>query len=244
MTSSLIEEQSRTFDQLVEQGEYGDDFDHAPDAKAFVSAVVTDVLRRRGPTRALSVLDCGCGTGAWLSHLASLLSADGISGVRLCGFDLSVKMVDVARRKLSGLAQPQDLRPGNVLDPSSYDLGGAGYDLIFAYDVIQQLPRREQYGACELMISRLAPNGTALIFDNDRQSPFGRRMGMRKFLTRYCGLKLVPRYYCNAAYPPLERFRQRLSASAWDAHISIRPDHVKRALVIQRRESNAAAPTP
>lgn len=243
MTSSLIDKQSRTFDALVEQGEYSDDFDHAPEAKAFVGDVVTDVFRRWVPSQTLTILDCGCGTGAWLDFLQSQFREAGISDVRLCGFDLSTKMVEVARRKMVKLAQPDDLRSGNVLEASSYEVGPGHFDLVFAYDVIQQLPRREQYAACELMLSRLNPRGAAIIFDNDRQSPFGRRMGVRKFLTRYCGLRLVPRYYCNAAYPPLERFRQRLIANTWEARIRIRPDQIKRALVVQRREPESNATT-
>ena len=58
---------------------------------------------------------------------------------------------------------------------------------------------------------RLAIGGAALIFDNDAESPFGRRMALRKFMTRYFGLRLVPDYYCNASYPPLNRLRQRIA---------------------------------
>lgn len=240
MGSTATDKQTPTFDQLVEQGVYSDDFDHAPDHKAFVAAVVTEALASRPASQSLNVLDCGCGTGAWLAYIASLLRAAGVASFRLYGFDLSAKMVDTARRKLDGIAQA-DLRTGNVLDPSSYEFGGTALDLIFAYDVIQQLPRRDQYGACDTIVSRLAHNGTALIFDNDCHTPFGRRMGMRKFLTRYCGLKLVPRYYCDAAYPPLEQFRQRMASSQWDAQIRVRPDHIKRALVVRERASDGNA---
>lgn len=243
MTTSVADKQRRSFDNLVEEGVYSDDFEHAPAAKAFVGAVLSAVLPRLAPGRPLTVLDCGCGTGTWLAYLASALHEAGITEFRLCGFDLSGKMIEVARRKLAGLAEPQDLRAGNLLDGSSYDFGGvtAGFDLIFAYDVVQQLPRRQQYRACELMVSRLAPGGMATIFDNESRSKFGRRMARRKFFTRYCGLKLVPRYYCNAAYPPLERFRRRLAAASWDAAIHVRPDQIKRALVVERRQQGSAA---
>ncbi len=245
MTASLIDQQRRSFDQLVEEGVYSQDFEHAPDAKAFVGAVLAAVMPRLVPGRPLTLLDCGCGTGAWLGFLAAALREGGVSEIRCCGFDLSGKMVEVARRKLAGLAEPQDLRAGNLLEETSYDFAGlaAGVDLLFTYDVVQQLPRRRQYRACEIMANHLAPGGLALIFDNDGHSKFGRRMALRKFLTRYCGLSLVPRYYCNAAYPPLERFRRRLAAS-WDAAIHVRPDQVTRALVVEKPRGGEAGAEP
>ncbi|GAB4394853.1 MAG: hypothetical protein Tsb0032_23840 [Kiloniellaceae bacterium] len=236
MTTSLAEKQRRSFDQLVDEGVYSDDFEHAPAAKDFVASVLRAALPRLSPGRPLRVLDCGCGTGAWLSFLAGALNEAGVGEFRLYGFDLSGKMVEVARRKLAGLAAPEDLRSGDLLKPDSYAFDGAeaGFDVIFTYDAVQQLPRRRQFEACELMLRHLAPGGLALIFDNDSRSPFGRRMAKRKFLTRYLGLKLVPRYYCNAAYPPLERFRQDLAAASWDARVQVRADDVKRALVVGR----------
>ena len=236
MTTSLVEKQRDSFDQLVEEGVYSDDFDHAPAAKAFVAEVLAAVLPRLPQGRGLRVLDCGCGTGAWLAFIAGALREAGVADAQLYGFDLSGKMVEVARRKLSGVAQPQDLRPGNLLEPASYAFDGAeaGFDLIFTYDAVQQLPRRRQFEVCELMLGRLAPGGAAVIFDNDSKSPFGRRMARRKFFTRYFGLKLVPRYYCNASYPPLEDFRQRLESAGWNAEVRLRADAVKRALIVTK----------
>ena len=152
-------------------------------------------------------------------------------------------MVEVARRKLAGIAEPENFRPGNVLEEASYSAAASdgGFDLLFSYDVVQQLPKREQYRACEIMANHLAPGGLALIFDNDSRSKFGRRMARRKFLTRYCGLSLVPSYYCNAAYPPLDAFRQRMVTESWNATIHIRPDQIKRALVVGRGPLGSAA---
>ena len=92
-------------------------------------------------------------------------------------------MIEVARGKLAGLVEAKDLHAGNILEDASYDFGDldTGFDLIFAYDVVQQLPRRQQYGACEMMAKHLSPEGFALIFDNDSHSKFGRRMARRKF---------------------------------------------------------------
>lgn len=233
---SATDKQEKSFDRLVEAGVYSDDFEHAPAAKKFVSTVLSSILPAFDPRRPLILLDCGCGTGAWLAYLAARLGEGGFGDVRYCGFDLSGKMIEVARRKLADLAAPQDLKAGSLLDDVSYDFAGltTGADLIFTYDVVQQLPRRQQYQACETITRHLAPGGVALIFDNDSQSRFGRRMARRKFFTRYFGLKLVPRYYCNAAYPPLERFRDRFAANRWNASIQVRSDRIKRALVVRK----------
>lgn len=246
MTVSVTEKQRRSFDSLVEEGVYSDDFEHAPKAKAFVGEVLASVMPRLTPRRPLTLLDCGCGTGAWLAFLAQSLRDQGVGEIRCCGFDLSGKMVEVARRKLARVADPQDLRSGNVLEEASYDFAGlaGGFDLLFSYDVVQQLPKRQQYRVCEIMANQLAPGGLALIFDNDGQSKFGRRMAWRKFLTRYCGMKLVPRYYCNAAYPPLEKFRHRLNAESWNASIHVRPDQIKRALVVGKSIEGVAEAKP
>jgi SAM-dependent methyltransferase len=229
------------FDSLVERGVYAADFDHPPAAKAFVADVLKEAAFLLPAGRPLAVLDCGCGTGAWLRFLHTQLSLAGISPLRLCGFDLSGRMVEVAQGNLQGLAAAADIRTGDVLDRSSHAFEGLpeGFNLIFTYDVVQQLPRSRQAEACMELAAALAPGGLALIIDNDRTSRFGRRMALRKFVTRYCGLRLVPRYYCNANYPPLESIRRRLDGAAGlRARIVTRADGVKRAMIV---ESYAAA---
>lgn len=236
MSASLLDRQKKSFDSLVDSGVYSAEFEHAEVAKAFVEGVVQRILPSLGGSRPVSVLDCGCGTGAWLSFVGSIMDKAGYRP-RLCGFDLSDRMIDVAQDRLSDQAASEDVRTGNILDRRCFSFSGmeAGFDLVFTYDVVQQLPRRRQAEACRLIVEALAPGGFALIFDNDGETPFGRRMARRKFFTRYFGLPLVPRYYCNAAYPKLERIRTALAARPdLAASIIIRDDGVKRALVVRR----------
>ena len=97
------------------------------------------------------------------------------------------------------------------------------------------MPRARHIECCSAIADALATDGMALIFDNDAESSFGRRMELRKFLTRYCGLRLVPDYYCNAAYPRLARLRRRMeSAGRLRTEIILRDDGVKRAMVMMR----------
>ena len=237
MKSRLLDRQRKSFDSLVESGVYDIAFDHAPAAKTFVGEVLRQVVPYFRQRDGLKILDCGCGTGAWLAYLHGELTRAGLAQLRLCGFDLSERMIEVARTRLHGLAAASDIRCGNILEQASYRFGGLqdGFDLIFTYDVVQQLPRARQTECCDTIAEALAPGGAALIFDNDAESPFGRRMGLRKFLTRYCGLRLVPDYYCNAAYPRLERIRRHMEGTRHlQAEIILRDDGVKRALVLAR----------
>jgi len=245
VTPRLLNRQKESFDSLVDEGVYTVTFDHAPPAKVFVSSVLRRVIPSLGGRSPVKVLDCGCGTGAWLALIHDELSRAGVAAYRLCGFDLSDRMVGVAHDRLHGLVEPADIRPGNVLERESYAFAdlGAGFDLIFTYDVVQQLPRARQIDACLGIAAALSPGGVALIFDNDAETRFGRRMALRKFLTRYCGLRLVPAYYCNATYPPLEQFRRRInSASNLTAKIDVRADGIKRAMIVRRGGAAAVPP--
>lgn len=242
MNSKQFEIQKSTFDRLVDDGVYTVDFEHAPAAKSFVRSVVQSVAPDLGGRVPLRVLDCGCGTGSWLSLISEELESAGHGNQQLYGFDLSEGMVKVAQQRLGDLAGPGNIRTGNALDRASYAFADveAGFDVVFTYDVVQQLPRKRQLEACRIITGALAPGGVALIFDNDAETRFGRRMAWRKFLTRYCGLRLVPRYYCNAAYPRLEKLRRLIEADGnAESEILVRKDAVKRALVVRRRAQGA-----
>lgn len=236
MISDLTNRQRESFNHLVDSGVYSSAFDHSAAAKAFVGDVIDMVITRRVPNQPATILDCGCGTGVWLQFIHARFQARN-THARICGFDLSNRMAAVAREKLASMTDPLNVRVGNVLDRSSFAFPSAraGFDLIFTYDVVQQLPRRRQFEACITIAEALSPGGTAIIFDNDSETRFGRRMAYRKFLTRYFGLKLVPRYYCNAAYPPLDRFRRRLAETGtWQTEIIVSANGIKRALLINR----------
>src|SRR3546814_8874556 len=85
----LLERQRKSFDSLVDSGVYDVGFDHAPGAKRFVAEVLGGVLPRLRRKPRPAVLDCGCGTGAWLAFLQAPLVTHGLTDARLCGFDLS-----------------------------------------------------------------------------------------------------------------------------------------------------------
>jgi len=224
-----------SFNNLVAEGVYTDDFDHPPALKAFVSRILEVHAPYHTDGVPLRVIDCGCGTGFWLSHVVARLSDGGVAPVA-CGFDLSDEMVGLARGRLPAAF----IQQGDLLNPASYRFAAAraGFDLLFAFDVVQQLPPRHQYTACQMMAEQLASGGVALIFDHDRASRYGRTMGRKKFITRYLRMPLLPRYYCDARYPPLARFAQQLAAKpGLDAQLIADDATPKRALILTKQEA-------
>ncbi|TQF00119.1 MAG: methyltransferase domain-containing protein [Spiribacter salinus] len=205
--------QTQAFGQLVRSGVFDSGFRHAEPQREFFSRVCGEALERLPSREPVRVLECGCGSGAWLECLGSLAPTGKLA---LYGFDLTAEMVDVTRERLAETTPPERIRRGDILDPAAYafDEAADGFDLIVAYDVVQQLPRQRQAEACRRMLAHLRPGGVALIFDHERWSRYGMRMGWRKAATRYLGLHLVPRYYCNAHYPALNRIASRLGSEA------------------------------
>lgn len=229
------DQQRLAFGSLVRSGVYSTQFEHSPEAVKFVAECIENAVSGMAPSKALQVLECGCGTGVWLDQVRSRLEFRGNAGGQYYGFDLTPEMVDLARKRLGHHVPAQNLHEGDVLDDQSYAFSGTmqRFDLIYAYDLIQQLRRQDQMPACEAMLSRLKPDGVLVVFDHDRRSLHGFVMGAKKLLTRYAGMGLVPRFYCNAAYPPLLRMCRQLRAKGLEASIRLAPDRRKRALIIR-----------
>lgn len=200
--------QRELFDSLVDSGIYNDAFHHSTPCIDFYRSIVLELISELPNERRLSVLDVGCGTGAWLEFLIKLFTERELRA-DFAGFDLSEKMIDVARRKLKGRIPEERLRLGNALDELCYRFSDAasGFDLVIAYDLVQQIPAAKQSACIDLIVSALRPGGRAVVFDHDSSSPYGRKMGLKKFITQYLFVPLVPRYYCNAQYPPLRRIK-------------------------------------
>lgn len=228
--------QREAFGALVADGAYSVEFEHADPLKAFVANCIGHAAAHLPDKEYLDVLDCGCGTGTWLSFLYDRLATDAGRTVNLHGFDLTPEMADVAREKLSAICTSDRIKVGDILKAESYHFGDRDrFDLVFAYDVVQQLPRPRQFDACRIMLDHVAPGGVLVMFDHDRHSSYGRRMGFRKFVTQYLGVPLVPRYYCNAKYPPLAHFAADLAkGDSWQTEIIAAPDGRKRALLARR----------
>lgn len=228
--------QRASFNALVDQGIYSDEFEHPPFLQRFFAEMLQQHTPLGGAGGRVRVLDCGCGTGAWLSAVWRL-AGPGNPELELFGFDISDRMVELAAAKLSAQAPAGHFKRGDLLDPAAYRFEAApdGFDVVYAFDSVQQLPPARQFECCERMLEQVRPGGSLVIFDHDARSPYGRSMARKKFLTRYFGLRLVPRYYCNAKYPRLSEFERRLNARpGLESTLVAAPDSPKMALIVKR----------
>jgi len=105
-------------------------------------------LHRFGVGPSEHVLDVGCGTGNLTAALLRRLSADG----NVVGIDLSPKMIEVAREKVS------DVRVDWVCDTIERYKGGDGiFDRIFCYSVWPHFTDTKRVAGC--LHSLLVPGG-------------------------------------------------------------------------------------
>lgn len=225
-----------TYARLVDEGLYTATFRHSDIDRHFVAGVLRSLIFL--PGRQPAVLDVGCGAGDWLDLVRSLILEDAASKPSLFGFDLTPELVDLARRRLARSVPESHLRSGSLFDTDTYAFGGAspsaGFDLVYAYDVIQQIPPREQARAVLTLFDHVRPGGQLVIIDQDADAPAGRRMAIRKAITRYLRIPLVPRYYLVARYPRAIALTRTLSAPHVDQPVVRRGSGARFALVATR----------
>lgn len=237
MAESKVYEKAQTeaFGSLVDDGTYDINFRHGSKLEDFFRDIMVSALDGLATRSGASVLEAGCGAGVWLEVLDELDAP--VSDIRYYGFDLTPEMVAVARKRFTGRIPPSNFKVGDVLEEDSYRFDDAsdGHDLVFTFDVVQQLPRPLQLQSCEVLLSQVRPGGCLVIFDHEHWSEHGLKMAGRKLLTSRFGIKLVPEYYCNARYPKLAAIARRLATdSALDVEIRTTPVLPKRALIVRR----------
>ena len=203
--------QRRIFGNLARAGVYDAGGSPPPEIEAFMRTCIETALPAAGPAD-LEVLDCGCGAGVVLQTLRDVLDQRAPGRHRYYGFDLSPDMIALARRRLPEVPSTR-LHVGSVLDAESYvfDAEETLFDLVCCKAVVEQLPSSLQFRAVETMLKHVRAGGAAVLFEKERHSRYGLAMGMRKLVTRYLGMPLLPRFYTAARYPPLARFRRRLA---------------------------------
>jgi SAM-dependent methyltransferase len=219
---------------LIRGGVYSSSSRHGPPDRQFFAEVMTAIVDAL-PAGPMAILECGCGSGEWLDEAGQIAGASHTTAVRLAGFDITPGLVELARERLRDRAPGERLRVGDVLDPDIYASLGSPFDLVFTFDVVQQLPRAEQSAAVELMLGAVRAGGTLVVFDHDRHSPYGRRMGAKKWITRHLRIPLVPRWYIHAAYPPLGLYAASMAGRpGLNVEVATRPDWPRQALIVHR----------
>lgn len=111
--------------------------------------------------RVRDVLDAGCGPASMLRGLREWKA-------RRFGFDLTLEMVEEARRVLARQGVPSDnIWQGSVLQPSSYRRLGEGKSIRFAsvicFGVLPHIPEELDGRVFALLRKSLKPGGLALV---------------------------------------------------------------------------------
>ncbi|MHB8674360.1 MAG: class I SAM-dependent methyltransferase [Candidatus Limnocylindrales bacterium] len=224
----------RRYEDLIRTGVYRSSTEHGSSDKAIVAAVLRPILESHAglPIR---VLDCGCGPGEWLEEIGNLTASSSEATQRF-GFDITPGMIDLARSRLKPEVAPDHLCVGDIINPTTYaPQVEDGFDLVYAFDVVQQLPKRSQWTAVEAMLSVVRRGGSLVIFDHDGRSSYGRSMRLKKLLRRHLGIPLVPNWYVYSSYPPVAQFAARLAARPdLGTEVIGHPDTPRRALVVHR----------
>lgn len=207
--TDFFERQRRKFNSLVGSGSY-QGFRHSATAVTFVKNQLNRCMKRLDSRKDhLRILEVGCGPGYWLLTGADLAQSSSFKNIELYGFDLSEEMIDLARNNLTKLPHQSQLHVGNLMEESSFEFEGANeFDLIIVYDVIQQLPYRLHRAAVRTLLRRVASGGYLCIFDHDLFSSYGIRMSIKKFITKYLGVPLLPVEYCDAVYPNISGIKR------------------------------------
>ena len=228
--------QTTAFGNLVKEGVYSLSHMHSEDSQSFFRQSIMHALNEMATNGPLNVLDCGCGSGEWLEIFDRVAKeTNQHRKINYHGFDLTLEMVSLAKVRLSYIDPRVNISIGDILKEESYasfkptDL----FHLVYTYDVIQQLPPKLQTQACLTLLKFVAPGGVAIFFDHDSKSKYGCKMGLKKFVTKYFGIPLVPRFYCNARYPNFKKIAQKISAMPHcKTKIMIAPNQKKRALFV------------
>jgi SAM-dependent methyltransferase len=223
-----------SYADLVATGVYDAAFQHADWATVFFDETLRGPLATITTRRPLRVLEAGVGTGFWLGKLPGA-GADP-AAMELRGFDLSAEMVGAARQRLAAAGITAELAVGDILDDDAYAFPPViRHDIVFAYDVVQQLPGELQDGAVTQLYRHVADGGWLVIFDHDAASRYGRTMGLKKWLRRHLGIPLVPYHYIHSRYPSMAHLRRLLQgAGAVDIAIAVEAEGRHRALLARR----------
>ncbi|GIH71856.1 class I SAM-dependent methyltransferase [Sphaerimonospora thailandensis] len=142
----------------AEAGRFDEETDHGL-RDASVRAAWAERLRAWLPDSPSNVLDLGCGTGS-----LSLLLAE--QGHRPVGVDLSRRMVEQARTKLTGTGVCAEVMVGDAGDPP---VGERRFDVVLARHLLWTLP--DPQAALRRWIGLLRPGGRLVLVEGRWNTP-------------------------------------------------------------------------
>lgn len=233
----------KSFKKEVARGTYNSSHFHSANSRCFFLSVLENVLAEKWHSRdVLRVLEAGMGDGAWLE---TIIKARTWARTKIYGFDLTPEMVDLAKKRFSDVKSSSNaevgfLRSGNATEIESYlpeneNNNGRVYNLVFCYDLLQQLPANLRIRALKKMFEVVKSGGCVIIFDKHKYSIPNLKMALRKLITRHTSFKLVPEFYLNASYPNMKKLAF-LGQRKWQCRPVLIPDDDKRhyALILPK----------
>ena len=152
------------------------------------------------------LLDAGCGTG-----LTMLRIAEQHPGCRVCGIDLSPKMIEVARNDAGKRRLDVDLRSGSITDLPYPD---AAFDVVLTNIMFHHLDRAEKRQAVAEIARVLRPGGRFV------SAEFGPRAGNR--VERHLSKGEYTLYPCHLAEAGLALRHEDLSPFVWGLQVTFR----------------------
>jgi len=210
-------------ESLIEKGIYSVNFNQPKWAQSFFLKVIDCFI----DNNTKNVLECGIGTGFWIKLLFSRYPY-----LKFYGFDLSDKMIELAKKNLNFFSQIL-IKKGNILDTESFCFDDVSiFDIIFCYDVIQQLSSEDYLKAIYQMLSHASKNGLVIIFDNEKFSFYSFKMTFKKMITKFLKIPLVPLEFCNVRYPSLNYLKKEIEKNGYECQLLVAPNRIKRALII------------
>jgi Putative S-adenosyl-L-methionine-dependent methyltransferase len=188
-------------------------------ARFCLSALTPEVLSAVGPSKELSVLEVGGGTGSFARSFIN--QASQLKFAKPGGLSLSYSILELspalARHQQELLSQQGFVAPHFEQDATKFNLPGQKFDLIIANEVIADFPvasvrRTEPVGQVANGVSKWEGEGAAYLQKYDLDEPeappsFILNTGVFAFLERAClhlspgGTIIMSEYGSEVAYP-------------------------------------------
>ena len=196
------------------------------------------VRRELGEIRSARIIEAGCGNAYWLAEIPTWTEWQGLR-LRLEGFDLSDELIRVARQRPTPANCEMKLDVGNLVTYRPAEPA----DVVFCFDVIQHVPKPDRPAALRNMLAMVRGGGLVLVADNHKWAWAAIKNSVRKWLTRYTPIKLVPRGFLLASYPSfvwLEAMLGELGAEPVGSRIEHPDEAAAKRVVIFRRVNRVA----
>jgi 2-polyprenyl-3-methyl-5-hydroxy-6-metoxy-1,4-benzoquinol methylase len=207
MSSDPYQRTKESFDANAAADYPLEGFTHSDTCMKLMERAFEIVRRELGDIQSAHVVEAGCGNGYWLAELAGWPAWRDLD-LELEGFDLSDEMIAMGRRRDDVPGRRFSFSTGNVLDhrPSR------PADVAYCFDVIQHVPDPDRKAALENLLGMVRPGGLVLIADNHKWAPKAVLNNLRKTVTRYSPLELIPRSFLGASYPSFGWLTSRMAA--------------------------------